>query len=241
VEHLCQGCGAAVDDRSPFCPSCGVPQIRFSGRELSSDAVVIRAEVSAPSIFPSSSFPESVSSSSYSASYLRVEADPITRHGRGLDRQAAVRSALNAGAIAAVLCLLPLGFVVAMPMAGYFGVRLYRRRSGAPDLPPGAGFKLGALSGLFGFLIFTALTAVNTFAFRAQNEFRGAMVDAVRRAQARNPDPQARQMLEYFTSPHGMVVMLVMGGILICAAFVLLSGAGGAASASLFRKKGPQD
>jgi len=201
----------------------------------------MRAEVSSPNVFPSNSFPESVPSSSYSPGYVpRGEADPVTRHAAGLDRQAAVRCALNAGAIAAVLCLLPWGFIVAMPMAGYFGVRLYRRRSLAQEPSPGAGFKLGALSGLFGFIIFTALTAVNTVAFRAQNEFRGAMVEAVRRAQARNPDPQARQMLEYFISPHGLVVMLVMGGMLICAAFVLLSGVGGAISAALLKKKGPR-
>jgi MFS family permease len=158
----------------------------------------------------------------------------------GLDRQAAVRSALNAGAIAAVLSLLPLGFIVALPLAGFLGVRLYRRRSSAPELSTGVGFKLGTLCGAFGFVIFTLLTAVNTLAFRAQNEFRGAMIEAVRRAQARNPDPQARQMLDYFTSPHGLVVMLVMGGVFICVAFVLLSGLGGAISAALLRRKGPR-
>ena len=200
---------------------------------------MMRAEAAAPGVFPSSRSPDSVSSSSHFSGYVRDETVPITRSVEGLDRQAAVRCALNAGSIAAVLCLLPLGFIVAMPMAGYFGVRFYRRRSLAKQPAPGDGFKLGALSGLFGFLIFTALTAVNTFAFRAQNEFRSAMIDSVHRAQARNPDPQARQMLEYFISPHGMVVMLVMGGILICATFVVLSGAGGAISAALLRKKGP--
>ena len=150
-----------------------------------------------------------------------------------------MRSALNAGAIAGVLSLVPLGSIVALPLAGYLGVRLYRRRSSAPQLSTGAGFKLGALCGVFGFVIFTVLTAVNTLAFRAQDEFRGAMIEAVRHAQARNPDPQARQMLEYFTSPQGMVVMLVLGGVFICVAFVLLSGLGGAISAGLLRRKEP--
>jgi MFS family permease len=218
-----------------------VPQIRFSGREVSSDAVVIRSEVSEPNVFRSNASSASFSASEgFPPSYPRVEGEPITSRAGGLDRQAAVRSALNAGAIAAVLCLLPLGFIVAMPMAGYFGVRLYRRRSMAPELPPGAGFKLGALSGLFGSVIFTAVKAVNTVAFSAQGEFRDAIIEAVRRAQARNPDPQARQMLEYFTSPHGMIAFLVLSAVLVCAAFVLLSGLGGAISASLFRKKRPQ-
>jgi hypothetical protein len=182
-----------------------------------------------------------VSSSSISSSYVRVESDtPVARRGGGFDRQAAWRSALNAGAIASVLSLLPLVFILALPLAGFLGVRLYHRRSSsARQLSTGAGFRLGALCGAFGFAIFTTLTAVNTLAFRAQNEFRGAMIDAVRRAQARNPDPQARQMLDYFTSPHGMIVMLVMGGVFILVAFVLLSGLGGAVSAALARRKGP--
>jgi hypothetical protein len=217
-----------------------VPQIRCSAREVSSDAVVIRSEVSAPSVFPSNAPSSSFSASEVSpSSYLRVEAEPITRPAGGLDRQAAVRSALNAGAIASVLCLLPLGFIVAMPMAGYFGVRLYRRRSVAQEPSPGAGFGLGALSGFFGFLILTALKAVNTVAFGAQSELRDAIIEAVRRAQARNPNPQARQMLEYFTSPHGMVVFVILAAVISCVVFVLLSGLGGAISASILRRKGP--
>jgi len=197
----------------------------------------MRAGVSTPGV---SSLSVSASSSSQSG-YSRLESDaPITRPAVGFDRQAAVRSALNAGAIAAVLSLLPLGFILALPLAGYLGVRMYRRRSAAPELSTGAGFKLGALCGLFGSVVFAALTAVNTLAFRAQSEFRGAMIEAVRHAQARNPDPQARQMLEYFTSPHGMIVMLVMGGVFICVAFVLLSGLGGAVSAALLKNKGPR-
>ena len=150
-----------------------------------------------------------------------------------------MRSALNAGAIAAVLSLLPFGFILALPLAGFVGVLLYRRRSSAPAPSPGAGFRLGVLSGVFSFAIFTILTAVNTLAFHAQKEFRNAMIEAVRHAQARNPDPQARQMLEYFTSPQGLVVMMALGFVLICIAFVLLSGLGGAMSAALLRRKGP--
>jgi hypothetical protein len=109
----------------------------------------------------------------------------------------------------------------------------------ATALSPGGGFKLGALCGAFGSGIFAVLTAVNTLAFHAQNEFRAAMIEAVHRAQARNPDPQAQQMLEYFTSPHGLVVMLVLGFVFICVAFVLLSGVAGALSVAMGRRKGP--
>jgi len=219
-----------VEDLSPFCPSCGVPQIRFSAREPTSDATVTRAGASPPG----------VSSSGSHSSYVRVEANAsITRRAGGLDRQAAVRSALNAGAAAGILSLLPLGFIVAMPLAGFLAVRLYCRRSSLQETTPVAGFRLGALCGAFGFVIFTALTAVITLASHAQNEFRGVMMEAVRRAQARNPDPQARQVFDYFTSQQGLIVMLVLGFVFVCVVFVLLSGLGGAISAAMLRRKGP--
>ena len=195
--------------------------------------------ISAAGVFPSSSSLESVSSSSYSPSNLRVEAEPITRRAGGLDRQAAVRSALNAGAIAAVLCLLPWGFIVAMPMAGYFGVRLYRHRSLAQELSPRAGFRIGALSGLFGFLIFTVLAVVVTLAAQAEDKLRTAIIDAVQRAQALYPDHRL-QWFDYFTTPHGMVVYVILSAVFSWVAFVLLSGVGGAVSASALRKKGPR-
>jgi len=147
-----------------------------------------------------------------------------------------VRSALNAGAIAAVLSMLPLGFVVAMPLAGYLGVKLYRRRSFAPEPSTGAGFKIGALCGAFGFAIFVALTAVITLASHAQDKFKTAIIEAVQRAQAGYPDNQA-QSLDYFTTPHGMVVFLILVAVFSCVAFVLLSGIGGAISAGLGRRR----
>jgi hypothetical protein len=87
---------------------------------------------------------------------------------------------------------------------------------------------------------FTAVKAGTAVAVGAQREFRDAIGEAGRRAQARNPDPHARQMLEYFTSPHGMVAFLILSAVLVCVAFVLLSGAGGAISVAVLRKKGPR-
>ena len=103
----------------------------------------------------------------------------------------------------------------------------------------GAGFRLGALSGFFGFAIFIFLTAVEIITFHAENELRDTMIQAVRQAEARTSDPQARQMLDYFMSPHGLIVIMGFCFIFMCITFVLLSGMGGAISASLLRRKGP--
>ncbi len=223
MEHPCQRCGSAVEDSSPFCPSCEAPQIRFSVREPLLNTVVV-----APGA--GTSLP------------VRVEDKySVQRPAAGSDRNAALRSALNAGVIAAVLSSLPLGpaFIFALPLAGFLCVLFYRRRSLTEEPSPGAGFRLGALTGLFGFVIFIVLTALEILVFRAQNELRDAMIQAVRQAQARSADPQARQMLDYFMTPPGLVFMMVFGFIFMCIAFVLLSGLGGAISAGLLRRKGP--
>lgn len=73
----------------------------------------------------------------------------------------------------------------------------------------------------------------------AQNDIRDAMVEAIHRQQARTPDPQARQMLDYFLTPHGFVVMMIVGMIFTGVIFVLLSGVGGTISAALLRRKEP--
>lgn len=151
-----------------------------------------------------------------------------------------LRSAATAGAIAALLSAVPLGFFLALPLGGFLAVVFYRRHGPRLELPSAAGFWLGALSGLFAFLIFLVLTVVETVAFHAGSELRQIMIEGVRRAQLRNPDPQARQMLDYFMSPPGLVVMMVMGAIFLCLLFVLLSGFGGTISAALARRRPPR-
>jgi MFS family permease len=135
--------------------------------------------------------------------------------------------------------MLPLGFILGSPLGGFLSVLLYRRRSWSADPLPSAGFRLGALSGLFGFAIFAVLAGAQVLALHGENKVRDAMIEAVQRQQARNPDPQARQMLDYFLTPHGLIVMMIIGLILMGIAFVLLSSIGGGISAALLRRKEP--
>ena len=152
----------------------------------------------------------------------------------------AVRSAATGVATAAAFSFLPLGraFVLVLPLAGFLCVALYRRRS-LQEPSRGAGFQLGALSGLIGSAFFFVLTAVQTLAFHAQDQLRDAMIQAIRQAQARSADPQAKQMFDYFMTPQGLIVMMIFGFIFTAIVFVLLSGLGGAVSAAIFRRKRP--
>jgi hypothetical protein len=148
---------------------------------------------------------------------------------------------MNAGVIAALLSMIPLGgsFLFASPLAGFLCVLLYRRYSPAEEPTPGMGFRLGAGTGLAGFIILILLKAILVLGFHAQIELRAAMIQAVRQAQARYADPQALQTLQYFMTPEGLAFLMVFGSAFMCVLFVILSGIGGAVSAALLRRKAP--
>lgn len=240
VEHLCHGCGAAVDDSAPFCPGCGVPQIRFSARATASDVVAARASApvvaDGPSSFPSSSGPPAVLSH---PTYNQVESGVAGRLRAGKhDRRAELRFALNAGAIAAVVVsLIPVALFLVAPLAGYFGVRLYQRRGGMAEPSGRAGFKFGALVGLFASPIFAVLRVAQIVAFGQQGELRKTVIERFQQAAANSPDPQAHQVADYFASPQGMAILIILSLAFICLAFVLLAGMGGAISASTVRRR----
>jgi hypothetical protein len=221
VEHRCPCCNSAVEQGSAFCPSCGAAQIRFAGREHPREPVGVSSATMGPSAF-----------------LERAYSRPSTIPSRA---RAELRAALYAGLIAAFLGSIPLGanFILALPLAGYLSVLFYRRSAPTPDLEPAAAFRLGALSGLFGFLTLLMLTAIGTLTFHAQSKLREAMLQAVRQAQERAGDPAARQMLDYFSTPPGVAFLMIFGFILLGIVFVVLSGAGALVSAAVLRHKRP--
>jgi hypothetical protein len=156
------------------------------------------------------------------------------------NKSSAWRSAATAGLVGALLSILPFGFLLGFPLAGFLSVLFYRRRTWGLELSPSGGLRLGLLTGMLGFAMFVILAALDTVVSHAGNEIRQTMIDAVHRQQARTPDPQARQFLDYFLTPNGLVVMTIACLIVLCIGFVLLAGLGGAFSASLLRRKGPE-
>ena len=154
---------------------------------------------------------------------------------------AALRSALIAGIIAVLLSSLPVraAFVLGLPLAGFVCVLLYRRSDSGVTLSPRRGFRLGALAGLFGFAMLILLGAGEMLAFHLEEKQREAILEIVRQTQARTADPQARQMLDYFTTSPGMIVMMILGLMFMAIGFVVLSGLGGAVTAVLLGRKDP--
>jgi len=90
VEHPCQQCHSAVPDSSAFCPSCDAPQVRFVPRETSAIPVLVAAGVASVLIR---------ADATHSVAPPRVAVSI---------RRAGFRAAVNAGAVAAVLSLIPI-------------------------------------------------------------------------------------------------------------------------------------
>ncbi|PYV59360.1 MAG: hypothetical protein DMG98_05745 [Acidobacteria bacterium] len=189
----------------------------------------------------SSTFPVAVTAGG-APPVARIEASySVQRPADVSSRRAAFRAAVTAGVFAAVLSSVPIGgsFVFALPLAGFLCVLLYRRHSATGEPTVGVGFRLGAGAGLAGFAMLILLGTIETLGFHTQNELRDVMIQAVRQAQSRYADPQARQSLEYFLTPGGMAFLMIFGFAFMCVLFVILSGIGGAISAAFLRRKLP--
>ncbi|HEX3740017.1 MAG TPA: zinc ribbon domain-containing protein [Terriglobales bacterium] len=219
MEHACPGCNSPVDDNSPFCPTCDAAQVRATEKEYSRPQVSVAVDGN-PGFL--------------NTGQLRKPRAAVHAH-------AELRSAFYASIVGAILSMVQpgAGFVLALPLGGVVSVLLYRRLSSGIEPSPRTGFRLGALSGLFVFGLLMVLIAAGTLARHNEGELHEQVVKIVQQAQARNPDPQARQAFEYFLTPQGMTFMMIVGFIFLCVLFVLLSGVGGAVSASLLRRKAP--
>jgi hypothetical protein len=151
-----------------------------------------------------------------------------------IDWSRALPATALAGLIAAILMMTPLAFLgLGMAIGGSLSVVFYRRRNPVAIITPWVGTRLGLASGMLAGGILIAFVAAGTVAFRAWDRIREKIVAAIEQSAARNPDPQSQQALEFFKTPQGMAVLVVLGFLV----FVIFSGVGGAVGAALLRRK----
>jgi len=219
VEHICPRCNSPVDDNSPFCPTCEAAQVLVQPKEYVRPPVSVGGE--GPLTF--------------------LEAGTFPKPAGNRDAKAELRAEFYAAVVGTVLSLVQPGasFVIALPVAGFLSVVLYRRFSLKKEPQPRTGFRLGATSGLFAFGLLMIVIAAGTLAFHNEADTHAQVIQVIQQAQARNPDPQAKPVFEYFMTPQGMALMMVVGFVFMSVLFVLLAGIGGAISASLLRRRAP--
>jgi len=143
-----------------------------------------------------------------------------------------------AGLIGAVLTFTPLAiFGLSMLVSGTIAVYLYRHRNPWANITAGSGAKLGIASGFFRSVIFGWAAAIMVLVSHAGDKVRAVIIQALDQAAARNPDPEAQQVFQYFKSPQGLVTAGICFAIFLFVFFVLLAGAGGAIGAVLARRR----
>jgi hypothetical protein len=152
------------------------------------------------------------------------------------------------GGAFSLLLVFPLSLLgAASPMAPFFvfglaflggawAARLYRRKAKDVGLTPGAGARLGAASGAFGFL-FLAVIIVAMVVYRA-DEMRKLMTDSAPQLVNRGYDAEKmQQMLDILKTPGGLAVFVTFGLFAMLVMFVIGSSIGGAWYGAWVRKR----
>ncbi|HEX8893755.1 MAG TPA: hypothetical protein VF783_10550 [Terriglobales bacterium] len=223
MEHPCYKCQTSIDETLPFCPHCGAPQIRVASPEEGTQPPPLTPD--AQQVRPPTSW-----------------APAPAYHPQAVHWDAAWKGTVLCGLIAAVLTAVPgisMGCCLWLLGAGALSVFLYQRRLPAAFVTPGMGMRIGAVSGVVGFVAST-FWLVLQFAKNSQ-EFRTALEEQMEKSIGTNPDPRAQDLLRQFmntlNTPQGLATFFVLILVVMAIAFVVFTAAGGALGAAMYARR----
>lgn len=148
-----------------------------------------------------------------------------------MDRSAAVRAALKAGALGVFIGMIPLLGIV---LTGALGVFFYRRQTGS-GLPPALAARLGGAAGVVAFAINSLLIAIQIFVFHAQQKYTDDIATLIQRFGGNASDPDMQASIHNLFTPAGLALTLLFGMIMS----IVLAAIGGAV-ASFLRSGNPR-
>ena len=233
MDHPCYRCQADIPEGTTFCPHCGAPQIRVSPPESDATPAPMPTPNAPPlpggnSTTPSSSFSWNQADGPHAAPPGQVRWD------------LAWKGALLCGVGAAILTAIPVvsvGCCLWMLGAGALAVSFYRRSVPGTVITPGMGMKIGALTGLFGWLLNAVVTALSFVVGRTSGDMRQLMEEQMKKQLAGSPDPKMQQAMQqivnWISTPQGMATMIVLVLIFMGVVFLFITAAGGALGASM--------
>jgi hypothetical protein len=132
--------------------------------------------------------------------------------------------------------LLGLGFIA----GGTIAVYAYRRRVPGAVVGLGSGSLLGAVSGLFGFLVFCALATLEILLSHKGEELRRTLFESLDKVALNAADPQLQQqfqeLIQHFKTPEGFALFLALTSLFLCLIFIFFSILGGAIGSSITRR-----
>jgi len=236
VEYPCYRCQAVIQEGAAFCPHCGAPQIRVVAPEGETHTIQPTPDSSGEMLPP----PQPIAPpQSWTMGGLPQSLQP-----GAIRWDLAWKGALLCGVGAAVLSAIPIvsvGCCLWMLVAGALSVTLYQKQVPGTLITPGMGMRVGALAGVFGFMVNAVVTTVSFVAFRSNGDFRRALQEQMDKQLSSNPDPKVKEMmqrvLEWVATPQGAATMMVLVLVTLAVVFLLFTAAGGALGASLFGRR----
>ena len=218
MDHPCHKCGEAVEDGVPFCSHCEAPQIR----------------VLLPEPLPVPAY-SADASSSQAAVIL-----PGSLTASGISLPFSWSRALRPCALATLVAILLVGLrlypPVAMFGAGILAVAFYRQRNPGSAITPGAGARLGAISGLLWFGMTAALGAL-VAALGKGSELKDEVIKRMDQAGAGTTDPQVLSTLDYLKTPGGFALIIVLSLVAALFASIVLGALGGAVGGAILGRR----
>jgi len=135
-------------------------------------------------------------------------------------------------AIAALIAALAMVLKLMVPLiaaigAGFLAVAFYRRRNPEAAVNARSGARLGAICGLFCSGMTAVLTALRVALLHEGEAVRNALLEGIRQAAAKYPDPQFQASLDFMRSSAGLTLMLAALAIFGCVTILLLGALGG--------------
>lgn len=219
MQSDCHRCGQFIEGQPAFCPSCGAPQIRVSRAAEPSQEETVQHDAGLASL-PSAHSPLPSEFSSKS----------------GIDWKYFLRTAIPLAALTDVLTMTlhPLAIFVFLPANLVWAISRYTRQRPIV-IRSGQGARMGALMGLLSFAFFAAFFLVSISLQRTQ--YHDLMVSQIQQISAQNPDPQAQQLLQWFTTPDGLIAFTAFALITLLLLCLALGSGSGALVGALRKEK----
>src|ERR1051326_1538637 len=219
MQNICYRCGRPIEEQTPFCSACGAPQIRVSMPEQPLE-VPEKQPQDSPPVFQNRPFPASGG----------------VALSTGIAWRDFIRAATPLAAVTGILTvpLAPVGLFVLLPANLIWAIARYRRNRPLA-IRAGQGARMGAMMGVlsFGFFLGCFLATITLW----QTQYREVMIARINEIAAQNPDPQAQQMTQWFTTPHGLIVFTAIGLGTILLIFLVIGMGSGALAITLGRAR----
>jgi len=217
MQNSCYRCGRSIEERTPFCPVCGSPQIRVSTPEQPLE--VFEKPQDLPSELARQPFP---------AGGLALTT--------GIAWRDFIHVAVPLAAVTGIITvpLAPVGLFVLLPANLIWAIARYRRNRPLA-IRAGQGARMGAVMGALSFGFFLPCFLATITVWRTQ--YRELMIAQINEIAARNPDPQAQQMIQGFATPHGLIAFIAIGLGMIFLVFLVIGMGSGALAIALGRAR----